>query len=37
MENGDNTAEVMKYIDADVLICAHTHLPTIKEFNKNYS
>ena len=34
MEDGDNTAEVMKSIDADVLICAHTHLPTIKEFNK---
>lgn len=33
LENGDNTLEIMNTIDADVLVCAHTHIPGIKQFN----
>lgn len=33
MEDGDNTIEVINSMDADVLICAHTHLPVIKKFD----
>lgn len=32
-EDGDNTIKTMKSIDSDVLVCAHTHLPSIKDFN----
>lgn len=32
-ENGDNTTEIMKSLNEDVLICAHTHLPSTKDFN----
>lgn len=32
LENGDNTKEIMDSLDADVLVCAHTHLPVIKDF-----
>lgn len=32
LKDGDNTLEVMNSIDEDVLICAHTHIPAIKEF-----
>lgn len=31
-KDGDNTLNVMNSLDADVLICAHTHIPEIKEF-----
>ncbi len=37
LKDGDNTLDVMNTIDEDVLICAHTHIPGIKEFsNKVY-
>lgn len=37
LENGDNTKEIMNSVNADVLICAHTHLPVTKQFgNKVY-
>ena len=31
-KDGDNTLDTMNSISADVLICAHTHIPGIKEF-----
>lgn len=37
LEDGDNTHEIMNTITEDVLVCAHTHIPGIKEFgNKLY-
>lgn len=37
LKDEDNTLEVMNSINADVLICAHTHIPGMKEFgNKVY-
>lgn len=33
LQDDDNTVDTMKSLDADVLICAHTHLPAIKDFN----
>lgn len=37
LKDGDNTLKFMDSIDEDVLICAHTHIPGIKEFgNKVY-
>jgi putative phosphoesterase len=33
LKDGDNTRTVMNSIAHDVLICAHTHIPGIKEFN----
>ena len=37
LENGENTKEIMNSTSYDVLICAHTHLPEIKQFdNKVY-
>ena len=37
LENGENTKEIMNSTSYDVLICAHTHLPGIKQFdNKVY-
>lgn len=37
LENGENTAEIMKQLSEDVLVCAHTHLPSSKNFdNKLY-
>jgi len=36
-KDGDNTLNIMNSISSDVLICAHTHIPEIKEFaNKVY-
>jgi len=36
-KDGDNTLNIMNSISSDVLICAHTHIPGIKEFaNKVY-
>lgn len=32
-ENGDNTINTMNALNFDVLVCAHTHLPVIKDFN----
>ncbi|AGF53935.1 metallophosphoesterase family protein [Clostridium saccharoperbutylacetonicum] len=32
LEDGDNTNEIMNTITEDVLVCAHTHIPGIKEF-----
>ena len=37
LKDADNTQEIMSSIKEDVLICAHTHMPGIKEFgNKIY-
>lgn len=37
LKDGDNTSEVMNSISNDVLICAHTHIPGMKDFkNKVY-
>lgn len=37
LKDGDNTSEVMNSITNDVLICAHTHIPGMKDFkNKVY-
>jgi putative phosphoesterase len=37
LKDGYNTSEVMSFINEDALICAHTHIPGIKEFgNKIY-
>jgi putative phosphoesterase len=37
LKDEDNTLEVMNSISEDVLICAHTHIPGMKEFgNKVY-
>ncbi|NME82335.1 metallophosphoesterase family protein [Clostridium sp. SM-530-WT-3G] len=33
LENGENTAEIMEKLSEDVLVCAHTHLPSAKNFN----
>ncbi len=32
LEDGDNTSEIMKNLKEDVLVCAHTHIPSIKQF-----
>lgn len=32
LEDGDNTSEIMKNIKEDVLVCAHTHIPSVKYF-----
>lgn len=31
-EDGENTKKVMEEIDEDVLVCAHTHIPSFKKF-----
>jgi len=37
LKDGDNTLNAMNSINEDVLVCAHTHIPGIKEFgNKVY-
>ena len=37
LKDADNTLDTMNSINEDVLICAHTHIPEIKEFgNKVY-
>lgn len=37
LKDGNNTLEVVNSINEDALICAHTHIPGIKEFgNKIY-
>ncbi|WP_244834268.1 metallophosphoesterase family protein [Clostridium sp. BJN0001] len=33
-ENDKNTSDIMDSLDGDVLVCAHTHIPSMKEFNK---
>ena len=36
-ENGTNTKNVMESLDSDILVCAHTHIPSFKKFeNKTY-
>ncbi|MBE6053470.1 MAG: metallophosphoesterase family protein [Clostridium sartagoforme] len=36
-ENADNTQKVMEEIEEDVLVCAHTHIPSYKKFdNKTF-
>lgn len=36
-ENSENTKTVMETLDADILVCAHTHIPAFKKFeNKTY-
>ncbi|MBX7373588.1 metallophosphoesterase family protein [Clostridium chauvoei] len=32
-EDGENTNAIMKDLDCDVLVCAHTHIPSIKKFD----
>lgn len=32
LENEENTASVMKNLEEDILVCAHTHMPSVKEF-----
>lgn len=34
LANGENTTKVMENLNEDVLVCAHTHLPSAKEFNR---
>jgi phosphoesterase, MJ0936 family len=37
LKNADNTLNIMNSINEDILFCAHTHIPDIKEFsNKLY-
>lgn len=37
LEDGHNTSNIINSISEDILICAHTHIPAIKEFgNKIY-
>lgn len=31
-EDGENTANAMKDFDGDILVCAHTHIPSYKKF-----
>ena len=31
-EDADNTIEVMKQLEDDVLVCAHTHIPCAKKY-----
>ena len=31
--DGENTKKVMENLKEDVLVCAHTHIPTLKKFN----
>ena len=33
LEDSDNTINIMNSLEEDVLVCAHTHLPSIKEYN----
>ena len=33
LENSENTSKVMEDLKEDVLVCAHTHLPSVKDFN----
>lgn len=33
LEDSDNTINVMNSLEEDVLVCAHTHIPSIKEYN----
>ena len=32
-EDGKNTEEIMKDFTGDVLVCAHTHIPSLKDFD----
>ena len=32
LEDADNTTEIMKNLKEDVLVCAHTHMPSVKQF-----
>lgn len=32
-EDAENTASIMNNISSDVLVCAHTHIPSLKKFN----
>lgn len=32
LENEDNTAKIMSNLKEDILVCAHTHIPSIKKF-----
>ncbi|MDS0525317.1 metallophosphatase family protein [Clostridium sp. SHJSY1] len=32
LEDDENTAKVMESLEEDVLICAHTHIPSVKSF-----
>lgn len=32
LEDGDNTAKVMEELEEDILVCAHTHIPSVKQF-----
>ncbi|MNO69073.1 phosphodiesterase [compost metagenome] len=32
LQDGENTKEIMETFDGDILVCAHTHIPSYKEF-----
>lgn len=32
LENAENTANIMNSLQEDALVCAHTHLPSVKQF-----
>lgn len=32
LEDAENTAKVMENLEEDILVCAHTHIPSIKQF-----
>ena len=32
-EDGENTKTIMESLEEDVLVCAHTHIPSFKKFN----
>lgn len=32
LEDADNTTEVMNNLEEDILVCAHTHIPSVKQF-----
>lgn len=32
LETGENTEKIMAELEEDILVCAHTHMPSVKEF-----
>ena len=35
-EDKENTFNIMENLEEDVLVCAHTHIPSFKKFNNKY-
>lgn len=33
LQDEENTAEIMNNLEEDILVCAHTHIPSVKDFN----